>query len=134
MIGNSSVGIAFNERSIIKSFTINPAQATGTYDICTASGGDIWIKSSKIYTGSAVIGLVSLSVQTNMGSPVSVMTAGEGAVAALLADTLIATAFTGPIVLPSGKKLQYTIVGTGSAGTMKLFVEFMRSAATGDLV
>lgn len=58
----------------------------------------------------------------------------------LLASVLLAaltggenlTSFVGPLVLPSTKKGQYTIVGIGSAGTITVVVEYYKGV--GDLL
>jgi len=127
-------GTLDTEKVIVKTFTLNPVQNAGTYDIATATSGDIWIRAAKVYTGTAITGLTSIAIQTNMTSPTSLMTSTEGLLAGLTADKVITTAFSGPTLLSSTKKLQYTIVGTGSAGTMKLVVEYMKTVAGADLV
>lgn len=127
--------IADTEKTLAKSYSMNVQQAAATYDIATATGGDIYIKSAKVYVGTAVITLTSVSIQTNMTTAVVIMSAVEGAVANLTGDKNITIAFATPFILPSTKKLQFTIVGvTSGQGTMKLIVEYMRCAAGADLV
>lgn len=124
-----------NERTIAKEFALNVLQAAATYDICTATGGDIYIKSAKVYVGTAITNLTSLSVQTNSTTAFNIMTSTEGLLAGLTADKMITTVFAGPLMLASGKKIQFTIVGTTpGAGTCKLVVEYMRCIPGCDLV
>lgn len=131
----TSPGVSDTEKSICKEYTLNVQQAAATYDICTATGGDILIKNAKVYVGTATITLTSVSVQTNMTTSTVILSAVEGAVANLTGDKMIVAAFTGPLFLSSGKKLQFTIIGTTSAqGTMKLIVEYMRGSAGADLI
>lgn len=126
---------ADTERTVTKEYTVNVQQAAATYDLCTATGGDIYIKSAKVYVGTATITLTSVAIQTNMTTATTIMSAVEGAVANLTGDKMIVTAFTGPLFLSSGKKIQFSIVGVTSAqGTMKLAVEYSRLSAGADLV
>lgn len=128
-------GPADNEKTVAKEFSINPVQAAATYDVCTATGGDIYIRSAKVYVGTAVTNLTSLSIQTNSTTVFSIMTSTEGLLAGLTADKQITTAFAGSLFIASSKKIQFTIIGTTpGAGTMKLVVEYMRLSAGADLV
>lgn len=129
----STSGPSDTERTITKEFTVNVQQAAATYDLCTASG-DIYIKSAKVYIGTQILTLTSVSIQTNMTTATTIMSAIEGAVAGLTGDKMVTTAFVGPLFLSSGKKIQFTIVGSTSAqGTMKLALEYGRLAAGADL-
>lgn len=101
--------------------TFNIGQAAGTYDLGTVSGGDILILQVAPYNSVAGAGLTSASIQTN-----------DTGVTTILATTLLAaltgglnlSLFNTPFVLPSGKKIQGTVVGIGSAGTIKLAVRY----------
>lgn len=135
MTSVATSGGADTEKTIVKEFTVNVQQAAATYDLCTATGGDIYIKSAKVYVGTAVTTLTSVAIQTNMTTATNIMTSTEGGVANLTADKQIVTAFAGPSFLTSAKKIQFTIVGaTTAVGTMKLVVEYMRCSNGADLV
>lgn len=114
------------DTSLVKvaDFTIDPVKVGGvgtTYDLATVAGGAIEIISAVAYVGTAVTGLTTLAVTTNNTVPVVLLAAT--AAAALTAD-LSLTPFVTRIRLASGKKIQYTVVGTGTAGTMTLVVEY----------
>lgn len=135
MTAVTTSGAADNEKVVVKEFSLNAIQAAATYDLATATGGDIYIKSAKVYVGTAVTNLTSLSIQTNSTTVFSIMTSTEGLLAGLTADKMVTTVFSGPLFLASTKKIQYTIAGTTpGAGTVKLVVEFMRCAPGADLV
>lgn len=108
--------------SLVKTFTANLSQAAGTYDLFTSTGQNTLIKSINFYVGVAAAGLTSITVQSNNTTPVALL--ASTALAALTADKNL-TAYVGPFLLPSTKKVQYTIVGTGSGGgTLLVTVEF----------
>lgn len=111
------------DTSLVKvaDLTFNMGQAGGTYDIGTVSGGDIEIIDIAFQTTVAALGLTSVTVQTNNAVPDTLL--ASVLLAALLAGAN-ATPFTGKIRLASGKKIQGTVVGTGSAGTMKVSVRY----------
>jgi len=115
-----------------KEFTLNLAQAAATYDICTASGGDVLVMIAAPFVSVAAVGLVSDSIQSNNTTPDIIMAAGVGLLGSLTAGKNMAP-FATAFVLPSGKKLQHTIVGTGSGGTILLAVQYMRLAAGADI-
>lgn len=109
----------FQER--MSEFAINPAQAAGSYTVCTASG-DIAIKSAYVYIANACTGLTSVAIQSNSTTPNIIMTAAQGAVASLTADRTIAltAANLQPWTLRAGRSIRFTIVGTGAAGAIRL--------------
>lgn len=102
-------------------FTASLAQAAATYDLFTATG-DVMIKRIAFYNDAAAAGLVSAAIATNDTVPVAYLAA---VLLAALTGGLNLTAFAGPSYLKSTKKAQYTIVGLGTAGTIKAFVEYM---------
>lgn len=116
------------ERSKTSVFNINTSQAAATYDLLTASGGDVQIESVTFYTSVAGVGLVSVSVQTNDTTPVEMLSAAEGALAALTVGKNLKQ-FTTRTILASTKKIQYTIVGTGSGGTIKAIIKWIPCVA-----
>lgn len=93
----------------------------GTYTVGTVSNGDILIKSVTAYVSTAAVGVTSAALQTDNTTADT-----------LLATTLLATLtggknltpFTTSIVLPSGGLIQGVIVGTGTAGVLKVVVEY----------
>lgn len=109
------------ERTKTVVLSCNIGQAAGTYTAGTVSGGDILIVSISPFMSVAGVGLTSVVVQTN-----------NTTADVLLASTLLAaltvgknlTPYTTPSVLPSGKLIQYTVVGIGSAGTLQLAVRY----------
>lgn len=110
-----------------KAFTVNLAQAAGTYDLCTASGGDVLIDLYNLGLFCTVAGatFTSVAIQTNDTTPAVILTSTEGGVANITAGKNITRAVTfNAIVLTSGKKIQYTIVGTTGTGTMKAGISF----------
>lgn len=106
--------------SKFKYFTANLAQVAATYDLCTATGttsiSRVWI-----FVTTAATGLTSITMQSNNTTSDVV-----------LASTLLAvitinknlTPVTVPFALLTGNKIQYTIVGTGSAGSVTVGVEY----------
>ncbi len=124
-----SGGFSAPATSQVKVFTANLAQSAGTYDLFTATGGDVLIKQIALYVETAAAGLTSVAVQTDDTTPVAILS--STLLAALTVGKNL-TAFAGPSLLKSGKKAQYTIVGVGSAGSLKVAVEFYKS--TGDII
>lgn len=111
-----------------KSFTANLAQAAGTYDLCTAAG-DVLIYPAMlaIYVTTAGATFTSVAIQTNQTNPTNILTAGEGAVANLTAQKNVAHAIptSQAILLKSGQKLRYTIVGATGTGALEVAIPFM---------
>ena len=109
--------------NFITEFSINANQAALTYDLATAAS-DVWIEKAGIYVVTAgVAPLVSISIQTNQGTPLVLMTAAEGAVANLLIGCHVSCAmnlFLQPWTLRSGEKVQYTITGASGTGLLKV--------------
>lgn len=116
----------------IKQGSFNLSQAAGTYDILTATGGDVYVEVLQVFGKTAAAGLVSALVKTNH-------TAGDKSImssvllVSLLGDA-IHTIVTDKFVLPSGKKIQGTIVGTGSGGELAVVVRYTPLTAGATLV
>lgn len=110
-------------RSVLLSF--NLAQAAATYNIATASG-NVLVKSVTPFMSVAGVGLVTAALATD-NTTVDVIMAAT-AVASLTAGKNL-TPFATSFYLPTGKHLTGTIVGTGSAGTMLLLVEYYALSA-----
>lgn len=108
------------------SIAVNEAQAAGTYDLATATGGDILIRVNKFYQITAGATFTSAAIQTNDTTAFAIMTAAEGALANLTAAKQIPTANSNtPFVLKSGKKIQLTMAGSTGTGTGTLALEFV---------
>ena len=113
---------------IARSFTANLAQAAATYDLCTATGGDVLIDmyNISIYVATAGATFTSVSIQTNQTNNTVILTSSEGAVANLIAQKNLVRAVTvGSLLLKSGQKLQYTIVGATGTGSLNVAIAFM---------
>ena len=109
-------------------FTLNLAQVANTYDACVASNGDVMILGANLYVVTAGTIFTSVSVQTNQTNFLTLMTAGEGALANILAQAhpvCAAQAWIAPWTLRNGQKIQYTMVGALGTGSMRLFGYFI---------
>lgn len=118
---------------LFKTFSLNTAQVAGSYIAATATGTDVWIKSIGVFVSVAALGLVSVSIQTNNSTPDIIMSAGAGALSGLTAGKNIIQ-LTSPIYLPAGNKINFTIIGTGTAGTITMPVEYYLVTSTGSFV
>lgn len=123
-------GLPDTQRPKTKTFNVSLNQAAGTYDVCTASGGDVFINDIVIKTTTAATGLTSITVQTNNTTPVSLL--DSTALASLTADKQQAAANT-PLLLESGQKIQMTIVGVGTGGNLKIAVSYLSVSAGADI-
>jgi hypothetical protein len=115
--------------TLVKEFTINLAQNAGTYDLFTASG-DVVIHEITFYVAVAGVGLTSFTVSANDTTVVPFLTI------VLLAAITIGknlTPYSGPSLLASGKKGQYTIIGNGSAGSITAAVRYSPATAGASL-
>lgn len=106
--------------------TASLIHTAATYDLGTVSGGAIEIADICWYNDVAAIGLVSVVAQTNDTTPTVVLAT---VLLNALTGGLPLTSYAGPLYLPSAKKLQYTIVGTGTAGTLIAVVRYRPLAA-----
>jgi hypothetical protein len=110
-------------------FNFDLARAAATYDIATASGR-ILILEVIPYNDVAAAGLTSITIQTNDTTPTTLL--GSTLLAALTGGKSL-TAFITRTVLGSGKKIRGTIVGTGTAGSIKVAVLYVPLSATATL-
>lgn len=111
------------DRLLYKSLTLN--DEAGSYDIATATGGDILIEDVVLYMVTAGATFDSVSIQTDDTTPFVVMSAVEGAVANLTVQTTIKTANSQKsFYLASSKKLQYTITGATGSGTCYVLIRY----------
>lgn len=107
-------------------YVANLIQVAGTYTLCTANSGDIYIIGWAIHSPTAVTGLTSVAVKTNNTTPVTLL--ATTLLAALTGDTNLAQS-NSQMYLKSSDSLQYTIVGTGTAGTLNVVVQYIPLAA-----
>lgn len=116
-----------------KSFTLNLAQAAGTYDACTAFG-DVLIDPTwiSIYVATAGATFTSVSIQTNQTNATTILTAGEGAVANLTAQRCVPHALptSQGILLKSGQKIQFTLTGATGTGSLQIAIPFYPLSAS----
>jgi len=107
--------------STVTKATANLSQVAATYDLVTATGGDVLVTRVTPFVSVAATGLVSITMQTNNTAADAVL--ASTLLNALTGGTKLAVLAT-PVFLPSGKKIQYTIVGTGTAGSLKVALEY----------
>lgn len=104
---------------------VNCAQAAASYDLLTATGGDVFIEVNRYYQITAGATFTSLAIQTDDTTNFVIMSAAEGAVANLTAQKNITTANTiSPFLLQSGKKIRMTLVGSTGTGTGMLSITY----------
>jgi len=107
----------------VAALTINLAQAAATYDAGTVSGGPVMLMTWGVYVSVVGTLFTSVSVQTNDTVPVELLSAAEGALANVLAGKNLKVSNTA-IIIPSGKKIQYTLIGLTGTGTMLLYAVY----------
>ena len=121
-----------------KSCTADLSQGAGTYDLCTAVGGDIWInlKDLNIYCSQPATLLTSVSIQTNQTSPTVIMTSTEGLLANLLSQKNIVHAVpsVGLLMLKEGQKIRYTIVGVTGTGSLTVSIPYLGQTSGASLI
>jgi hypothetical protein len=119
----STVGPSGVQTIYTKSATINLAQVAGTYTLLTATG-DVVIQDITFYVNVAGLGLVSVVVKTSDSVQTTLL--ASVLLAALVAATNL-TPFNALTYLPSTKAIQYTIVGTGTAGSIQVLVRYSQA-------
>lgn len=124
-------GIQDTEKSCVKEFTANLSQVAGTYTLTTATSGDILITAIQPYNSTAATGLTSVSINTNDTTPTTIL--GTTLLAALTSGVNL-TGLTNQFLLPSTKVIQYTLIGNGTAGSMKIAIRYQRLANGADLI
>lgn len=108
-----------------KNLVFNMSQVAGTYTLGTATG-DVWVEIVGAYVKTAAAGLTSVTVVTDHTTP-KVLIASI-LLAALTLDSIPVIAI-GSFLLPSTKRVQGTIVGTGSGGEMDIYVRWTPMSA-----
>ena len=121
---------------LISEKTVDLNRAAGTYDIFTATGGDMVVEWASVYIVVAPGGaLTSIRIHTNQTTVYDFLTAAEGAVAGLLVQKTMQPAelgACGKCQLKSGQKIQVTIGGgAGGAGTLANLVVKYRPTTVG---
>lgn len=121
---SSSFG-PLQDTSLVKSatLTLNLAQAAGTYDAGTVSGGSLMLLDAVAYVTVVGATFTSVSIQTNTTTSVELMSSTEGAVANVTVNKNLKVFITRTII-PSGSKIQYTIVGSTGTGTILLYIRY----------
>jgi len=95
---------------------ISLAQAAAAYDVMTATAQNLFIDAVIVHVPddlSEVATFTGISVQTDDGSPIEILSSTAGAKANLTGNFF--HVYEGPVVTASTKKVQLTI-GGGSAG------------------
>lgn len=117
----------------VSTFTADLTQAAGTYTLCTATNGDVLVDiyDLAIYVATAGATLTSVSIQTSQTNATTILSAVEGAVANLIAQKNLVRAIpvVGGVLLKTGQKLNYTIVGATGSGSLNVTVPFYPTAA-----
>lgn len=111
----------------VATLTINLAQAAATYDAGTVAGGAIMLLNAIAYVSVVGATFTSVSIQTNTTTAVEILSAAEGAVANVTANKNLKV-FSTATMIPSGSKIQYTIVGSTGTGTILLQIRYQPMA------
>ena len=116
-----------------KIFTLNLGQAANTYDISTATGGDVICAPSLFswYVDTSGTLFTSVSVQTDTANPTVILTAAEGALANIKIGINLKPAWQQPFIIRSGGKLRFTMIGTTGVGQITLCTAFQPLTANG---
>lgn len=111
----------------IVEFTLDLAQAAGTYDICTASLGSCILTGCIVYVQTAGAIFTSISIQSNDTTPFIILSAGAGIIANLTTGANVLTTWTQTqsFSLRTGKKLQFTLIGVTGTGSLRVSFIFM---------
>lgn len=117
-----------------KTFTLNLAQAAGTYTLatCNATGGVV-ITGMDLYMTVAGATFTNVSITTNDTTTVTFLTTTEGAVANLTVGKNVAKAWTPSTYLHTGKIIRYTITGSTGTGTMLVVIRYQSSVNGADI-
>jgi len=124
---------SFMPESTVNYKQISLAQAANTYDVMTATTQNLFIDAVIINVPddlSAVATFTGISVQTNDGTPITIMAAASALKAALTGNFYYV--FRGPNVTVSTKKIQLTIGGaTAGSGKVANITVFWRPLVAG---
>ena len=119
---------------IAKQFTMNQAQAANTYDLCTATGGDVIIWGMSVYCVVVGATWTATTLQTDSTTNFVFMDATQGARANFTAGKDVAITWTQvqKVMVRSGNKIRYTI--SGSTGTGSSVVTVMAQSVNGGIL
>jgi hypothetical protein len=118
--GYAWVPKSFMPESTINYKQISLNQAANTYDVMTATAQDLFIDAVIVHVPDdlhAVATFTGISVQTDDGTPIEILSATDGAKANLTGNFY--SIYRGPSVTAATKKIQLTI-GGATAGTGKV--------------
>lgn len=107
-----------------KSLAINTL--TGNQTVCTATGGDIKIIDVTFRVSTTLTGITSLYVASNDTTPVDYLSQTD--VSYLIGGTALPSYNIGagaPTALASGRSIQANLTGTGSGGTVVIYVSYL---------
>jgi hypothetical protein len=100
-------------RAQIKATTIDLHQSADTYDLLTGTTADVVIEalifSPRVDVSDDVGGITGVSIQTDDTTPQVLIGSAEGVIANLTAYAQLA--WTGDVLLRTGKKIQLTLIG-----------------------
>lgn len=115
-------------------FTMNLAQAANTYDLCTASGGDVIVWGMSCYCTVVGATWTSVTIQTDATTNFVFMNSTEGARANFTAGKDVTLTWTQVVkaLVRSGNKIRYTIAG--STGTGSAVVTVMAQSVNGGIL
>lgn len=105
-------------------------QSPGSYDMFTASG-DVYVEILAAYVTTAGSGFTSISISTDHTVPKSIV--ASTLLASVVKDasaTLVGSGF----ILPDGKKIRCTVVGTGTGGEIVLVARVSPVTQGGTLI
>lgn len=111
---------------LIAQATVDLSRAAGTYDLFTASNGDVLIWSASLYCTVVGATFTSCAIQTNSTTNFVILNTTDGAVANFTAgkNMTITWAQVQKILVRSGSKVQYTMAGTTGSGTAILTLNY----------
>ena len=113
---------------IAAEFTANLAQAGGlgtTYTLATVTG-TVLIDKISFYVVTAGATFSAVTFQTNQTTPFVFLNSLEGAVANIVAQKNLATAWIQniPVTLKTGTLIQYTLTGTTGTGSISVIISY----------
>lgn len=104
--------------------TADLGQAAGVRDLFVVQDGPIILDRVDLYNDEAGAGFTSASIQTDSTTVITIL---ASTVLATFTGEKNLTPYTTPVVLGEGTKIQYTIVGTGTAGTVIALAKYRGS-------
>lgn len=114
----------FRNFAPVKYNTVDLIKVAGTYDIVTSTN-DVLIEEIALYVITAGVDFTSVSIQTNQTNATEILSAADGAVANIVIQKNIPTTLTRyPFVLRNGQKIQYTLIGNGTAGSIYMITSW----------